>query len=249
MRQSFIVFTITFNMSQDSPFKDLNIDQNPVLEVTAQETTLEQELTEHLQHYNELSDQCDPLEKAKLELDMAECYLGLDQKQEAHQFAHSSLNIFKEHKQWNSVIDACDIIYNCEDKDAIIALGNGIWLAMTFPVDPNITVNLLHHIIDETPDDSDGAAVAAMLAHYIAETRSEEQERANLTFLTTQIIGKVAERHRGIKDQATLNTWIEMYELNDFDKLLEKLAIILDAITANQWWYDKDEIRAELPIH
>jgi len=236
-------------MSQDSPFKDLNIDQNPVLEVTAQETTLEQELKEHIQHYKELPEQCDPIQKAKLELDMAECYLGLDQKVEAHSWAHQALREFKEHKEWNAVIDACDIIYNCEDKDAIIALGNGIWLAMTFPVDPNITVNLLHHIIDETPDDSDGAAVAAMLAHYIAETRAEDQERANLTFLTTQIIAKVAERHRGIKDQETLNTWITMYELDDTGKLLEKLAIILDAITAKQWWYDRDAIRAELPVN
>ncbi len=236
-------------MSNDSPFKDLNIAQNPVLEVTAQEATLEQELSQHIQHYKELPAQCDPLQKARLELDMAECYLGLDQKPEAHSWAHQALNIFKENKQWDSVIDACDIIYNCDDKDAIIALGNGIWLAMTFPVDPNITVNLLHHIIDETPDDSDGAAVAAMLAHYIADTRAKDQEHANLTFLTTQIIAKVAERHRGIKDQETLNTWIAMYELNDIDKLLEKLAIILDAITANQWWYDKDAIRAELPLN
>lgn len=236
-------------MSQDSLFKDLNIEENAVLDVTAQETTLEQELKEHLQHYKELPEQCEPLEKAKLELDMAECYLGLDQKSEAHTLSHQALSVFKEHKEWDSVIDACDIIYNCEDKDAIIALGNGIWLAMTFPIDPNITVNLLHHIIDETPDDSDGAAVAAMLAHYIAETRAEDQERENLTFLTTQIIAKVAERHRGIKDQDTLNTWIAMYELDDTAKLLEKLAIILDAITAKQWWYDKDAIRAELPVN
>lgn len=234
-------------MPQDSLFKDLNIEENSVLEVTAQETTLEQELKEHSQHYKELPEHCEPIEKAKLELDMAECYLGLDQKAEAHSWSHQALSVFKEHKEWNSVIDACDIIYNCEEKDAIIALGNGIWLAMTFPVDPNITVNLLHHIIDETPDDSDGAAVAAMLAHYIAETRAENQEKENLTFLTTQIIAKVAERHRGIKDQSTLNTWIAMYELDDIAKLLEKLAIILDAITAKQWWYDKEAIRAELP--
>lgn len=234
-------------MSEDSPFKNINVQDNPVLEVTAQETTLEQELKEHIQHYKELPEDCDAFEKARLELDMAECYLGLDQKKEAHSLAHQSLETFKELKKWPSVVDACDIIYNCDDKDSIIALGNGIWLAMTFPIDPNITINLLHHIIDETPDDSDGAAVAAMLAQFIAETRAEDQERENLVFLTTQIIAKVAERHRGIKDQETLNTWIAMYELNDIDKLLEKLAIILDTITAKQWWYNKDAIRAELP--
>jgi len=236
-------------MSQDSPFKDLNIEENSVLDVTAQEVTLEQELKEHIQHYNELPKDVDAAERAKLELDMAECYLGLDQKTEAHTLAHQAMDVFKELKQWEPVIDACDIIYNCDDKDAIIALGNGIWLAMTFPIDPNVSVNLLHHIIDETPDDSDGAAVAAMLAHFIAETRAKDQERENLVFLTTQVIAKVAERHRGIKDQETLNTWIKMYELDDIDQLLEKLAVILDAITAKQWWYDKEAIRAELPIN
>jgi len=40
-----------------------------------------------------------------------------------------------------------------------------------------------------------------------------------------------------------------MYELDDISGLLEKLGIILDAITAKQWWYNKDEIRAELPIN
>lgn len=234
-------------MPQNSPFKDLNVAENPVLKVTAQETRLEEELKEHLQHYKELPENSDAVEKAKLQLNMAECYLGLEQKHDAHSLAHRALSTLKEQQEWESVIDACDIIYNCEDKDSIIALGNGIWLAMTFPIEANKTVNLLHHIIDETPDDSDGAAVAAMLAHYIAEIRTEGQERTNLTFLTTQIIAKVAERHRGIQDQSTLDTWIAMYELDDINKLLEKLAIILDAITAKQWWYDKDAIRAELP--
>lgn len=234
---------------EDSPFHNLSIDDNPVLEVTAQETTLEQELESHLQHYNELPTNCNPVEKAKIELDIAECKLGLDEKEESHNWAHQALKTFIAEKDWYAVIDACDIIYNCEQKDAIIALGNGIWLSITFPVDPNITVNLLHHIIDETPDDSDGAAVAAMLAHYIAQNRAKDQELENLTFLTTQIIGKVAERHRGIKDQETLNTWIAMYELDDIDKLLQRLSLILDTITANQWWYDRDQIRNELPIN
>ncbi|MBL7003052.1 MAG: hypothetical protein ISR69_03365 [Gammaproteobacteria bacterium] len=234
---------------EDSPFHNLSIEENPVLEVTAQEVTLEQELEEHLSHYKELKSDSPAIEKAKLEIDIAECKLGLDLKKEAHEWVHKALPVMLKEKNWESVIDACDIIYNCEEKDGIIALGNAIWLAITFPVDPNITVNLLHHIIEETPDDSDGAAVAAMMAHFIAESRAQAQEKENLTFLTTQIVAKVAERHRGIKDQETLNTWIQMYELDDMPKLLEKLGIILDAITANQWWYDRDMIREELPVN
>ena len=35
---------------------------------------------------------------------------------------------------------------------------------VTFPIDPEITVHLLSHVIDDTPDDADGAAVAAATA-------------------------------------------------------------------------------------
>ena len=128
-------------------------------------------------------------------------------------------------------------------------MGNGIWLAVTFPVDPNVSVQMLHHIVDETPDDSDGAAVAAMLAHYLAETRANDKDYKNLTFLTNQITAQVAKRHRNISDEATMQTWIKMYELDDVSKLLPKMALILDTIVGDNWWYDRDEIRSRLPIN
>jgi hypothetical protein len=68
-------------------------------------------------------------------------------------------------------------------------------------------------------------------------------------FLTTQIIARVARRHRGIEDQETLDTWIEMYELNNTDTLLQRLARMLDAIVGGQWWFDRDELRARLPVN
>ena len=131
----------------------------------------------------------------------------------------------------------------------MIALGNGIWLAVSFPIDPHVSVQLLHHIVDETPDDADGAAVAAMLAHYLAEIRSSDQDHQNLTFLTNQIIAQVAKRHRGIEDEQTLKTWIKMYELDDIEKLLPRMALILDAIVEDNWWYDRDAIRSRLPVN
>lgn len=233
----------------DSPFHNLNIADNPVLEVSAQEQTLQQDLDSHLQHYNALPLDCDAVEKAHLMLDIAECYLGLDQKPEAHDWATQTIDTFIQNHQWQFAVDACDIIYNSEQDDALIALGNGIWLAVTFPIDANISVQMLHHIVDETPDDSDGGPVAAMLAHYLAETRSNEQDRRNLTFLTNQIIAQVAKRHRGIEDQATLQTWIKMYELDDIDTLLPHMALILDTIVGDNWWYDRDFIRSQLPVN
>ena len=234
---------------EDSPFYGLEVEDNPVLEVTAQEHTLQQDLDEHLQHYNALPENCDELEKARLMLDIAECHLGLDQQVEAHDWAKKTFNVFIQHDEWQMAVDACDIIYNSKQHDSLAALGNGIWLAVTFPIDPNISVQMLHHIVDETPDDSDGAAVAAMLAHYLAETRASEADHKNLTFVTNQIISQVARRHRGIEDAKTIQTWIKMYELDELEKLLPKLALILDTIVSDNWWYERDEIRKRLPIH
>ena len=233
----------------ESPFHGLEVEENPVLEVTAQEKTLQQDLELHMQHFNALPEQCDPIEKAKLMLDIAECHLGLDQQDEAYQWAQQGISPLIKNEQWPLVVDACDIMYYCTKDDALVALGNGIWLAVTFPIDPNISIQMLHHIVDETPDDSDGAAVAAMLAHYLAETRSNEKDHKNLTFLTNQIVTQVAKRHRNIEDEKTMQTWIKMYQLDEIDQLLSKMALILETIVDNQWWYDRDDIRSRLPVN
>ena len=104
-------------------------------------------------------------------------------------------------------------------------------------------------MIDETPDDSDGAAVAAMVAHYIVDLRTEGEEKKSLGFLTTQMIARVAKRQRGIEDQETLNTWIEMYQLNDIPELFKRLAVILDVLVGETWWFDRDALRAKLPVN
>ena len=235
--------------NEDSPFHNLEIEDNPVIEVSAQEQTLAQDLEQHMQHWNALPEDAPEVDRARLRLDIAECHLGLDHKTEAHDWARPTVETLVENEEWALAVDACDIVYNCEQDDALIALGNGIWLAVTFPIEPTVTVQMLHHIVDETPDDSDGAAVAAMLAHFIADARAEGKEHENLTFLTTQIIAQVAKRQRGIEDEDTIKTWIAMYELDQVDKLLQKMALILDTITGGEWWYDRDAIRERLPVN
>lgn len=235
--------------NKDSPFYGLEVEDNPVLEVTAQENTLQQNLDQYMQHFNALAENSNELEKAKLMLDIAECHLGLDQQLESHDWAKQTFDTFIKNSEWQLAVDCCDIIYNSSQNDSLIALGNGIWLAVTFPVDPSVSVQMLHHIVDETPDDSDGAAVAAMLAHYLAETRADEKDHKNLTFITNQITAQVAKRHRGITEENTMQTWIKMYELDDVSKLLPKMALILDTIVGENWWYDRDEIRSQLPVN
>lgn len=236
-------------VDKNSPFLGLEVEDNPVLEVTPQEQTLQRNLDQYMQHYRALPQASDVLEKARLQLDIAECFLGLDQQKEAHDWAQQSFQSFIDLEQWQYAVDACDIIYNSNQPDALAALGNGIWLAVTFPIDPSISIQMLHHVVDETPDDSDGATVAAMLAHYLAETRATGKDHKNLSFLTNQILTQVAKRHRGIEDETTLQTWIKMYELDNIDKLLPKMALILDAIVEDHWWYDRDKLRSRLPVH
>ena len=138
-------------------------------------------------------------------------------------------------------------MYLAEQEDSIIALGHACWLAVTYPMKPALSVDMLSYIIDETPDNSDGAAVAGVVALYLAEIRAEGSDRDSLVFLAKQLIAIVAKRHRGIEDEESIQIWIEMLELNDLDELFKRLAKMLDAIVGNKWWIDRDALRAKLP--
>jgi hypothetical protein len=63
------------------------------------------------------------------------------------------------------------------------------------------------------------------------------------------MIARVAKRHRGIEDQQTLDTWIEMYKLNDVPDLLKRLGLIVDVMVGDKWWFDRDALRARLPVN
>ncbi|MDT8386886.1 MAG: hypothetical protein RQ736_05190 [Thiogranum sp.] len=192
----------------------------------------------------------DPVERARALMDIAEPMLGLGQAADAWTNAREAFSVFIDYEQWQDAVEAADILYQCEQPDSILALGQGIWLGITYPVRAQSTVTLLNAVIDETPDDSDGAAVAAMAAHYIAGLRTGEgAERESLTFLTTQMIARVAKRHRGIEDQETLNTWIEMYDLNNIPELLKRLSSIVDVMVDGRWWFDREALRAKLPVN
>jgi hypothetical protein len=191
----------------------------------------------------------DPIERAYILLEIAEPLLGLSQGAEAWMHAREAFAVFVDYEHWQQAVQAADILYQCEQPDSLVALGHGIWLAVTYPVKAQDTVRLLDHVIDETPDESDGAAVAAMVAHYIAGLRTDGEEKQNLQFLTTQMIARVAKRHRGIEDQETLEVWIDMFKLDDVPELLKRLAVIVDVLVGDKWWFDRDQLRAKLPVH
>ena len=210
---------------------------------------IKQVLAEARKRLQTMRDDGSPVDRARALLDVAGPLLGLGQGAEAWQYAREAFSVFVDYEHWQEAVETADILYQCDQPDSIVALGHGIWLAVTYPVKAQSTVTLLSHVIDETPDDSDGAAVAAMVAHYIAGLRTEGEEKTSLSFLTTQLIARVAKRHRGIEDQQTLNTWIEMYNLNDVPELLKRLALIVDVMVGDKWWFDRDALRARLPVH
>lgn len=186
-------------------------------------------------------------ERAHALLDMGEALLGLERHAEAWTTVRPLVEPLVEAGAWQEAVEACDILYRSEQEDSIVALGHGVWLAVTYPIQAHTTVGILNHVVDETPENADGAAVVAMVAHYIAGIRTEGRERDNLTFLTNQMIARVARRHRGIEDQETLNTWIEMYELNNIERLFPRLGLIVNTIVGEHWWFDRDALRARIP--
>jgi len=210
---------------------------------------IQQALARARKHLKSVPEDADPVDAARALLDVAEPLLGLGRGADAWMHAREAFSVFIDYEKWQDAVEAADILYQCEQPDSIAALGQGIWIAVTYPVKAQSTVTLINAVIDETPDDSDGAAVAAMAAHYIAGLRTEGKDKESLTFLTTQMIARVAKRHRGIEDQATLDVWIEMLQLNDIPELFKRLATVVDVMVGDKWWFDRDELRAKLPVN
>jgi hypothetical protein len=235
--------------------KDISPEQMVVgdksgIDLSESRPSLQALLKEHQQHLEALPADCPPVERARVQLDIAETLLALLRKQEAWDIARETFDLCVAEAAWQDAIEACDVLFQCEQPESLAALGNGVWLAITFPVPAQLTVALLQHIIDETPDDSDGAAVAAMTAHYIADLRTEGEEHDSLTFFTNQIVAGVAKRHRGIdNDPEMIKMWIEILELNDVKQLLARLAAMLDTIVGDNWWIDREALRDQLPVN
>lgn len=188
-------------------------------------------------------------QRLSLILESGYILLDLDRTDEAWQQTRTVLDEALQNELWLSAVEACDILYQAEKPDSVKALAQGIWLSVTFPVDPELSVAMLQHLVDETPDASDGAAVAAVTANYLVDLRAEGPDRESLKFFTNQLLGQVARRHSQVEEQEIFDFWVERMELDDPAKFLPRLAKVLDVIIGDDWWFERDELRSKIPVH
>ena len=210
---------------------------------------LTKELNQAVKDINNLPKEADALQRAALEMKMANALLGLERPQEAWNEARAAFDRFIEHEKWSDAVEACDILYQTEQPASICALGHGVWLSITYPIDPEHSIIMLNYIVDETPADSDGAAVAAATAPYLVGLRATDENHDSLSFLTTNLIARVAQRHSDVKSQEALDFWMEKLQLKDPAVFLPRMGMVIDAIVGeSEWWVDRDALREKLPV-
>lgn len=186
-------------------------------------------------------------ERRRLALEAGYVLIDLDRREEAW---GELLPVFHEaiaDEAWQQAVEAADILFQADRPDSVKALAHGIWLAVTYPIDPELTVAMLHHLIEETPERSDGAAVAAATARYVVDVRADGRQREDLLFFTGQLLGDVARRHSKVDEQEVFDFWVERLELNEPGKFLPRMSKVLEVIVADDWWFDRDALRARIP--
>lgn len=207
-------------------------------------------------HLHELSDRLRMLELrggsakalADTRLQIARTLASLGRGSEAWALGRAVFDLFLMADDFESAVDACDVLFQAEQPGSISALGQGIWLAVTCPIDPELSIDLLSHVIDETADDADGAAVAATTALFLADVRAQGKHREDLMFFTTQLLGGVAHRHSGVETPEQLDGWMERLELKEPELFLARLRNVVDCLVQDDWWFDRAALQDRLPL-
>lgn len=218
----------------------------------AQQATalLEARLHELQQKMTELPAGFDPKEKGEILIQSSAILVDLERGEEAFDQAREAFDIFKAAEDWEALAQTCNNMFLADQPESLAALGQGIWVAVTFPeVDPELTVALLQHVVNETPADSDGAALAAAVAHYVADIRTEGKAHEDLTFFTNSLLGTVARRHSEVESQEQFQAWFTRMELDDPEKFLVRMRNVIDVLVQEDWWIDRDAIWATLPVN
>ncbi len=177
------------------------------------------------------------LEIARIQV---ERYKGAD----AWKQAMIAFDLAKENELWELATEACDALFLSEGSDSLKALGHALWLGVTFPIDAEITVAMLQHLVEESPKGADTKAYAAAVAHYIVSIRRGADD--DLTFFASQMIASVADEHSHVTDQSTFDLWRRTLQLDKPEIFLPKLSSAIDQLVGEDWWINRDDIRAKL---
>lgn len=207
---------------------------------------LEQQLSDKRLQLERFSG-ADMMERARLQLDIAEILVWLECKEEAWRLAREAFDTSLKNESWQDAVEACNVLYQAEQAASIPALGMGVWLAVTFPVEPELTYAMLDHVVTETPGHSDGAALAAVTTRYVIDLRADDAKHENLSLLANNLIARVAARHSNVQDQQALNAWMDRLGLRDPQVFLPRLSQVVNVIVGDSWWFDRNELRDKLP--
>ncbi|WP_133513193.1 hypothetical protein [Candidatus Thiosymbion oneisti] len=221
-----------------------------VVNYSAQEAALESHLQALQDRHRELVQSAGaPQDIADIKLQTARTLVNLERGEAAWPLGREALDTFIRLEDFESAADACDVLFQSDQPDSLNALGQGIWLTVTYPMDPELSVALLTHVINETPDDADGAAVAATTALFLADIRASGSQRENLMFLVSQTLGTVARRHGKVDSQEAFDRWMERLEIKDPAKFLVRLRNVVDVLVQDNWWFDREVLQAKLPVN
>lgn len=187
------------------------------------------------------------LRRADLLLQLGRALVRLEKGDDAWAAAREAFDLYLAEQAWEGAAQCCDVLFLADQPQSLPALGQGIWLAVTYPVDPELSVALLHRVVEETPPDADGAAVAAITAYYVTDLRAREPQRDHLLLYANQVLATVARRHSAVDGQEAFNRWIQDMELNDPAKFLPRLRNVVDVLVQDDWWFDRDKLQAALP--
>ncbi len=158
--------------------------------------------------------------------------------------AFDAFNLSVEQENWLLAVEACDALFLSEGPDALVALGHALWLGITFPIDPELTIAMLQHLIDESPKESDTRAVAASTALFVATVRAGKD--SDLAFFANQMLAGVADNHSHITDQGSFDVWRKTLGLDNPDEFLPKLSGAIDQLIDSKWWVDREMLKNKM---
>ena len=208
----------------------------------------EEQLSAKLEFYEKrLAEQTDatPAEdRVNTLLEIARIQVERYQGADAWDKAMQAFELAKDNELWEHAVEACDAMFLSEGPESLKALGHAIWLGVTFPVNPELTVAVLQHLVDESPKGADTKAYAAAVAHYITSVRRGDDD--DLTVFALQMVAAVADEHSHVTDQSSFDLWRRTLQLDKPEVFLPKFSGAIDQLVGENWWIDRDKIRVSI---